>query len=329
MKGIKLFLVIVFAMLAVRPLGVFGQELPVIEIGRTSTTHILFETDLSYVDISLPKCVSAKIVESSKNLLAIKAAQEFDFKTTVTALEVNGTLHNFTVVYSDFPSCLTYDTRSRAEISGGAVNTQMRPSAGVAAGGRNGANAADSLVVVSSDSGGDGSHAAGTANVGKGRSVLSRTGDADNRADAPTLAEIVEIPQRIFHVGDSRFKVDAFCTNVFVYADVLYLVVRINNRSAIGYDAGEAQFNVEPLKPNQQSIYTSRATWAQSSYGSLSAGPKGEAVVGYSIPKLTLNKNECLKVYIYERNGTRNLVLTLRDEDVNYAVSPFDVSSKK
>jgi len=107
-----------------------------------------------------------------------------------------------------------------------------------------------------------------------------------------------------------------------VYSDLIYLVITIYNNSDIGYEAGDAQFTIENLKRSRQNLATDKSVWSKSSYGSLSCAPRGQTQVGYTIPKFTLLKNECLKVYIYEKKGTRNLVLTLTDKDINYAVSP-------
>lgn len=290
------------------------ENLPMIEVGRVSTTHILFATDLNYVDISMPQYISAKIVESSKNLLAIKAKEEFDFITTISALEVNGTWHTFKVSFSKFPSTLTIDTRVKngAVPAGGVINTQVRPSEAPAVssgrqGVENGGLRSDSL---------------------RRRSTVAEL-KQEVRSAAPTLEEIVRMEQQIFHIGDSQFRVAAYCTNVFVFADLLYLVVKIDNRSNIGFDAGEAQFTVENAVKRKNVLATTKPVWIQSSYGTLSASAKSYSLIGYSIPKLTLHKDECLNIYIYEKSGTRNLVLKLSDADINYAVSPFDVQAKK
>ena len=101
-----------------------------------------------------------------------------------------------------------------------------------------------------------------------------------------------------------------------------YLVINIKNNTDIGFEAGDAQFTVENLNPNAKSLATDKSIWIKSSHGSLSCPPKGKSKVGYTIPKLTLLKGECLKIYIYEKSGTRNLILTLTDNDINYAISP-------
>lgn len=303
----NLFIVAFFAFLALPARAQFA-ELQTIEIGALSTTHVIFTSDLSYVDISKQEVILAKVVDASKNILAIKAKEAFDYVTTVSALETNGTMHTFKVKYNPFPSELVVDTRQGARPGGGAtVNTQVRPNQSVReddAGDRQSAP----VVIAQPQGGAVNVTSSETSNFGK--------------ADAPTLEEVMKLPQQLYHIGDRNFKIEAYCTNVFVYSDLIYLVIKIYNGSDIGYEAGDAQFTVENLKRTRQNLATDKPLWSKSSYGSLSCAPRGQTVVGYTIPKFTLLKNEALKVYIYEKKGTRNLVLTLTDKDINYAISP-------
>lgn len=286
------------------------SELQTIEIGTLSTTHVIFTSDLSYVDISKQDVILAKVVDASKNILAIKAKDAFDYVTTVSALETNGTMHTFKVKYNPFPSQLVVDTRQGARPAGGAtVNTQVRPAQQERQDdGQEGQGAVPVVVAQPYGNGAVNVTSDETSNFGK--------------ADAPTLEEVMKLPQQLYHIGDKNFKIEAYCTNVFVYSDLIYLVITIYNNSDIGYEAGDAQFTIENLKRTRQNLATDKPVWSKSSYGSLSCAPRGQTIVGYTIPKFTLLKNECLKVYIYEKKGTRNLVLTLTDKDINYAISP-------
>jgi len=278
-------------------------ELRTIEIGTLSTTHVVFTSDLTYVDISKPDVIRAIVVDASKNMLAIKAREPFDYVTTVSALEANGTMHTFKVRYNAYPEVLIEDMRGGAaagESSSAPVNTQIRP-------GQQPAVAEPVPTTPSSPS-----------------SLNITTGETSNfgRSDAPTLEEIMKYPQKVFHVGDRSYKLEAYVTNLFVYSDLIYVVITLFNKSDIGYEAGEAQFTIENVQNRKNNLNSNKSLWAHSSYGSLSCAPQGVTTVGYTIPKFTLLRNECLRIYIYEKNGTRNLVLTLDDRDVNYAVSP-------
>ena len=274
------------------------DEMITIEIGMVSTTHVLFSSDLTYVDISVPEVIFAKVVEASQNMLAIKARKEFDFVTTISALEANGTWHTFKVRFNSFPKKLTVDTRvNTSTTSTSGTNTQVRPK--------------DAPVPEASQSrpqAVSGAVSSESSNFGKN--------------DAPTLEEVIKKPQKIYHIGDRNFNLEVYCSNIFVYSGLTYIVLSMYNNTDIGFEAGEAQFNIENLKQSNKALATNKLIWPKSTFGTLSCAPRSQSKIGYTIPKLTLLKNECLRIYIYEKSGSRNLILTLTDKDVNYAISP-------
>lgn len=290
------------------------SELQTIEIGELSTTHVVFASDLSYVDISRPEVIAAKVVDASKNMLAIKAKAAFDYVTTISALEANGTMHTFRVRYNPYPSELVLDTRQVSTTSAtDKVNTQIRP-------GAEPARASDVAAVQK----GKTAAAFPVVHAQDGRSVNVASAETSNfgKSDAPTIKEVMKLPQELYHIGDKNYKLEAYVTNLYVYSDFMYVVITVYNGSEIGYEAGDAQFTIENIKRNRNSLATDKTLWAKSSFGSLSCPPKGKTMMGYTLPKFTLLNNECLRIYIYEKEGTRNLQLTLTDRDINYAVSP-------
>lgn len=309
----RLFLIAVSVCISLAANAQFS-ELQTIEIGELSTTHVVFASDLSYVDISRPEVIAAKVVDASKNMLAIKAKAAFDYVTTISALEANGTMHTFKVRYNPYPSELVLDTRKVSSVtSSGNVNTQIRP-------GVEPAKASD--VTAAQKGGSSASFPASPASDGRSVNVASSETSNFGRADAPTIEEVMKLPQELYHVGDKNYKLEAYVTNLYVYSDFMYVVITVYNGSDIGYEAGDAQFTIENTRRNRNSLATDKTLWAKSSFGTLSCAPNGKTVMGYTLPKFTLLKNECLRVYIYEKEGTRNLQLTLTDKDINYAVSP-------
>lgn len=295
-----------------------AQQIRTIEIGQLSTTHILFTSDLTYVDISSNDVIAAKVVDASKNMLAIKARTEFAFRTTVSALEANGTMHTFYVVYNSSPKELVIDTRqSETAVSQQQVNTQVRPEQ-------------QSAQPAPQENGRKGGISSGGKRKKQAQAPVSgvsvTTSQTSNfgRADAPTLEEVMRKGQSLYHIADKNYHVEAYCVNVYAYSDLTYIILEMENRSDIGYEAGDAQFTVESRKRNAKTLTTDKSVWPKSSYGTLSCAPGARTKVGYTIPKLTLQKDEVLKVYIYEKGGNRNLFLTLDDKDINYAVSPVN-----
>lgn len=118
----KRFLIILT--LTLLPLAASAQ-LDTIRVSTLATTHIRFASDLKYVDIS-NKVIAAKIVEGSKDILALKAREAFDFVTTVSCLEANGSMHSFFVAYSPAPARLVFDTRRKAAPGAQAAQRPLR-----------------------------------------------------------------------------------------------------------------------------------------------------------------------------------------------------------
>lgn len=327
---------IVFLLLLFVPICGFAQysELPTIEIGLQSTTHVVFTSDLKYVDISNPEVIKAKVVDASKNMLALKAKMEFEYVTTISALEANGTMHTFRVVYREFPENLVLDTRNGYCDSSSGLNTQHRPAADVSVTVQGPDGQSD--VVASQPAS---SPSAPAVTVVPGSPAVTVVSPSDHsghnlnvsgdgasnfgRADAPTLEEVMAMPQQLYHIGAKSFKVEVYCSNIYVYSDLLYIVLDIYNDSDIGYETGDAQFTIRNFaKNNSDDLQTDKSVWPRSSYGTLSCPPRSQSRVVYTVPKFTLLKQETLRIYIYEKKGTRNIMLTLVDKDVNYAVSP-------
>ena len=305
---------------SVAPCAHAQQAMRTVEIGVLSTTHILFTSDLTYVDISSPDVIAAKVVDASKNMLAIKARKEFIFTTTVSALEANGTMHTFYVRFNASPAELVIDTRTteRDQVSE-SVNTQIRPQRDVTitAGkgdrenSRNGKRKGRDRSAVSAPS------------TGTGVNVTSSQTSNFGRGNAPTIEEVLNRGRELYHVTDKMYGLEAAVVNIYAYSDLTYVVIELHNGSDIGYEAGDAQFTVENRKVSASSLYTDKSVWPRSSFGTLSCPPNSTTRIGYTIPKLTLQKNEVLKIYVYEKGGARNLLLTLDDKDVNFAVSPL------
>lgn len=323
-----------------------SQEPPVvIEICSQMTTHVVFRTDLTYVDISSSNVIVAKIVDASKNMLALKALKAFDFTTTVSALEVNGTMHTFYVKYNEKPANLVVDTRVSGSAPGGVTNTQnvpvpvevpqanatvSQPQVSVAG--------SQTAQVQQSSAYGDGrrpgrrtgrnGNGTGQTTGRTGVNVSTEIGSSFGKSNAPSIETVMKIPQEIFHIADRDYRLTVMCDNIFAYSDMTYIILSLENGSAIGFDAGDAMFTIETRRKRKAELSTDKNVWPKSSYGTLSCQPGGVTMVGYTFPKITLLKSQVLKAYIYEKGGNRNMTLTFTDRDLNYAVAPDDVNHR-
>ena len=92
MRSVILFAVLLTAFVNVAT----ASTIDTVYISTMSTTHIRFSSELKYVDLS-NKVMSARIVEGSKDIVAVKAKEVFEFTTTMSCLEADGRFHTFIV----------------------------------------------------------------------------------------------------------------------------------------------------------------------------------------------------------------------------------------
>lgn len=90
-------------------LSAFGQT-DTLFISTSQTVHLRFASELKYVNLG-NRVIVAKIVDGSKDFVAVKAREAFDFCTSMSCLESNGEMHTFLVGYREHPSRLDVDTR--------------------------------------------------------------------------------------------------------------------------------------------------------------------------------------------------------------------------
>ena len=79
-------------------------------ISTSQTVHLRFASELKYVNLG-DRVLVAKIVDGSKDFVAVKAREAFDFCTSMSCLESNGSMHTFLVAYREHPQRLEVDTR--------------------------------------------------------------------------------------------------------------------------------------------------------------------------------------------------------------------------
>ncbi len=263
--------------------GFCQQKSDTLKVSSTYTTHIIFNTDLIYADISNSQVMAAKILEQSRNMMALKAREPFTTPLSVSALESNGSMHTFIVKYEADPQSLVYDQRLRDE-----------------------PNPTDSLPQVRKKKDRNGSGEGTVAGLYRKR-------------DAPLLSEVVDAKQTLWHISKRQYDIDVTCINIITYSDITYLVFNLENHSGVSYECSDATFVVESKKQTKKSVVYDKNIFPKSRFGTISCEPGKNTKIGYSLDKLSLSKDQILKVYFYEKGGQRELVLTINPEDINKA----------
>jgi len=250
-----------------------------LRLSASYTTHIIFATDVTYADLSNSKIVAAKIVEQNKNMLAVKARCPFSESASISALESNGRMHTWIVIFDPSPAELIIDTRVQPSPVGQSDIPEKR-------------------------------------NRERG---VSRNG----HDDAPVLSEIINCRQKLYHLGTSQYDISVLCENIIAYSDITYIILSLKNSSGVSYDISDATFVVESKKKEKRTVIFDKTLFPRSRYGSLSAGPGEVARIAYSFDKMTLSKDQILRIYFYESSGQRNLSLSIDTDDINKASKPM------
>ncbi len=259
------------------------QKSDTLEVSDIFTTHMVFNTDLIYADLSNSQAMAAKILEQSRNMMALKARSPFTEPMSVSALESNGEMHTFIIRYEKNPETLVYDRRK-----------SLKPE-------EPGKNTTD---VRKGDK---------KEKDGRNKTALYR------KSDAPLLQDVVNAGQSLWHISQVQYDIDVTCINILTYSDITYIVFELQNNSGVSYECSDATFVVESKKKTKKSVVYDRNIFPKSRYGSISCAPKEKTRIGYSLDKLSLSKDQILKVYFYESGGQRELVLTINSSDINKA----------
>ena len=245
---------------------VLAQAPDTLFISTTQVVHLRFGSELKYVNLG-DKALVAKIVDGSKDYVAVKARKPFDFCTSMSCLEATGAMHTFLVAYREHPAQLDIDTR----ILDGPSKT--RPAA------------PKDAFSFSSES----------------------------------FQSISEMPKTLSHLGAKDYGIEVFCNNLLVKDDVLFIVFSIKNGSSVSFDLSDPRFVIESKRKTKRGLQYEKAIFPRQSYGLGVTAPDGTSRQIFTFDKVTLTRDQVLRVYFYERGGTRNFCITLLPKDINLA----------
>ena len=142
---------------------------------------------------------------------------------------------------------------------------------------------------------------------------------SNRRSDAPTLSQMSSSLQALYHIGAREYGITAICENIVSYSDITYIALSIKNNSGVSYDIKDATFVLESKKRNKRSVVIEKTIFPEGRHGSLNCPVGEKSKIAYSFKKITLSKDQVLKIYLYEHGGQRNLEMTIDTNDINKA----------
>lgn len=271
MRRVILFAVLLTAFVNVAT----ASSIDTVYISTMSTTHIRFSSELKYVDLS-NKVLSARIVEGSKDIVAVKAKEAFEFTTTMSCLEADGRLHTFIVAYDASPEVLIVDMR----------RSPVRP----------------------------------------GMTDLTKTGMTD--MTKPRVTDLVQedldekvgvldtLEREIYHIGDVAYDIKVLCENVIIKDDVTYIVLSVENGSAVSYSMSSPRFVIESKRKTKRGLVYEKQLFPKHTSGETVTAPGTVSRMEFSFDKVTLVKGQVFRIYLYEDGGPRNFVLSFGVRDL-------------
>ena len=236
-------------------------------ISTMSTTHIRFSSELKYVDLS-NKVLSARIVEGSKDIVAVKAKEAFEFTTTMSCLEADGGLHTFIVAYDASPEVLIVDMR----------RSPVRP---------------------------------GMTDMTKPRVTDLVQEDLDEK-----VGVLDSLEREIYHIGDVAYDIKVLCENVIIKDDVTYIVLSVENGSAVSYSMSSPRFVIESKRKTKRGLVYEKQLFPKHTSGEYVTAPGTVSRMVFSFDKVTLVKGQVFRIYLYEDGRPRNFVLSFGVRDV-------------
>ena len=270
MRRVILFAVLLTAFVNVAT----ASSIDTVYISTMSTTHIRFSSELKYVDLS-NKVLSARLVEGSKDIVAVKAKEAFDFTTTMSCLEADGRLHTFIVAYDASPEVLIVDMRRSP------VRPGMNPRV----------------------------------------TDLIKPEMADLGRWTPDVTEVLDtLERKIYHIGDVAYDIKILCENVIIKDDVTYIVLSVENCSAVSYSMSTPRFVIESKRKTKRGLVYEKQLFPKHTSGESATAPGTVSRMMLSFDKVTLAKGQVFRIYFYEDGGPRNFVLSFGVKDINMTI---------
>ena len=121
----------------------------------------------------------------------------------------------------------------------------------------------------------------------------------------------------IYHIGDVQYDIRIMCENIAIKDDVTYLVLSIENNSAVSYAMSSPRFVIESKRKTKRGLVYEKQIFPKHCYGEGVTAPHTASRIVYSFDMVTLAKGQVFRIYFYEDRGPRNFVLSYGMRDLN------------
>lgn len=124
--------------------------------------------------------------------------------------------------------------------------------------------------------------------------------------------------RRLFHIADREYGIAVQCCDIYTANDMTTVVLSLENQSVLSYQTTSPRFVIEGRKTTRKKPQVEKTVYPVSCTNNrICVSPSEEIIAAYSFEKLTLMKDQVLKVYFYENGGMRNLGLAINAKGIN------------
>ena len=248
-----------------------------IEVTFSKTVHILFPSEVKYVDLGSYDIIADKAT-GAENVVRIKSAVKgFEGETNFSVITADGCFYSFNVVYKDEPAQLSIEMEDwlRENPMGGAAD--------------------DRMFVKLKELGGE-----TPLVVNRVMYTLYKKNKRDIR-----------------HIGCKKYGIQTLLKGIYINNDLLYLHTSVRNRSDISFDIDYIRFKVIDKKVAKRTAMQEQVIYPLRAYNYVTRvnGRDSECTV-FALPKFTIPDDKKLVVEMYEKQGGRHQSFEVVNEDL-------------
>lgn len=245
-----------------------------VEVAFNKTLHILFPSEVVYVDLGSLDLIADK-ADGAQNVVRIKAAkQDFTEETNFSVITADGCFYSFTAVYSENPYQLNIEMEDwlHKDPYSDFANRQM-------------------YIRLDELSG--------------------ETPLTVNRIMYTILRRNV---RDIKSVGSKRFGIEVLLRGVYVHGDLFYLHVSMRNRSKVAFDIDYIRFKICDRKTARRTAVQETFVNPVRVFDEIMrVDAEGMIRNVFVFRKFTIPDDKVLVMEVYERNGGRHQRLEIEN----------------
>ncbi|NDV84524.1 conjugative transposon protein TraN [Bacteroides sp. 51] len=251
-----------------------------LEVTFEKTVHIIFPSEISYVDLGSSNILARKAT-GSENVIRVKAAvRGFETETNMAVITCDGSFYTFNIKYVDEPQKLNVEMRDFMH-DGEAVN---RPN--------------NALEIYLKELGNESP---------KLVNLINHSIYKNNK-------------RHVKHIGSKRFGIQYLLKGVYTHNGLLYLHTQVKNDSNVPFDIDFIRMKIVDKKVAKRTAIQETVIYPIRAYNYLTMvrGNKTERSV-FVIDKITIPDGKQMVIELFEKNGGRHQQFIVENSDLTRA----------